>query len=423
MLERGSIDIASPEIYERAGIPHAAFAQLRDAAPVYWHPWTNERGGFWAITRHEDVYRVSRDATTFCSREHVNLWELDDVAKEARRSIIETDAPAHTRLRRLVLPPFMRRRVGDYESVTRAIARALLDSIVDNGPVDLVGALAAPLPIRVIVDILGVPPEDADFMVELSNHLVEGTSGATLDPSAYGNTTPLELLPFNSPAAHALFEYGRALGEQRRRHPADDVVTKLVQVADDGDRLSDAEYCNFFQLLVFAGNETTRSAISHSLMAFMDAPEQLERLCNEPALLPNAVEEVIRVATPVLHMRRTATRDIELHATSVRDGDWVVLWYAGSNFDASVFDDPLRFDVARPVRPNHQAVDPNHQAFGGFGPHHCLGAHLARLEVGIVLEELVRRRVRVEPAGRPARVRSNFVHGIERLPGTISTIR
>jgi cytochrome P450 len=414
------VDIASPEIYERAGIPHAAFARLRHEAPVYWHPWTNERGGFWAITRHADVYRVSRDATTFCSREHVNLWDLDAAAKEARRSIIETDAPAHSRLRRLVLPPFTRHRVGNYAAATRAIACELLDSIVDAGPVDLVDALAAPLPIRVIVSILGVPADDADFMVELSNHLVEGTSGQALDPTAYGNTTPLELLPFNSPAAHALFEYGRALGEQRRRCPADDVVTTLVQNADDtpggqaGDQLTDAEFCNFFQLLVFAGNETTRTAISHGLLAFMHAPEQLKRLRDDPALLPNAVEEVIRIATPVLHMRRTATRDVELHATSMRAGDWVVLWYAASNFDERVFDDPLGFDVARPIQPNHQA-------FGGFGPHHCLGAHLARLEIGILLEELARRGARIEATGPPRRVQSNFVHGIKQLPGAITT--
>ena len=407
-----SIDIADPGVYER-GIPHDAFARLRRLDPVHWHPWDNSRGGFWAVTTKDDLTTVTRDWNTFTSEEHVNLGELDAEAQAARRSLIETDGMPHTRLRRLVTQPFTLRRMAEYTDATRAIVDELLDAMIGAGPVDVVRMLSEPLPIRVIVSILGIPRSDGDFLVHLSNQLVEGTSDREQDPHAYGNTTPLELLPFNSPAAHALFEFGRTLGAERRANPGDDLVSKLITAEVDGDHLTDAEFCNFFQLLVFAGNETTRTAISNGLIAFMQHPEQLQRLQDDPSLIPNAVEEVIRWATPVLHMRRTATADTELHGTRIAAGDWVVIWYASANFDEAAFERPLEFDVARPVKPEHVA-------FGAFGPHHCLGAPLARLEIRLLLEQLVARRIRIEAAGIPARVRSNFVNGVLSLPAVVA---
>ena len=265
--ELAATNIAGPEVYERGGIPHEAFRVLRQHDPVHWHPWDNQREGFWAITTRADLTMVTRDWQTFTSEDHVNLWELNTEAQRARRSLIETDGPEHTRLRRLVTQPFTLRRMSDYQNDTRAIVDTLLDEIVDAGECDLVPALSEQLPIRVIVSILGVPPSTGDYLVHLSNQLVEGTSSRTLDPHAYGNTTPLELLPFNSPAAHALFEIGRALGSERRGCPADDLVSRLIAADVDGDQLTDAEFCNFFQLLVFAGNETTRTAISNGMLA------------------------------------------------------------------------------------------------------------------------------------------------------------
>jgi cytochrome P450 len=406
--ELAGIDIASPDVYER-GIPHEAFHTLRELDPVHWHPWDWSGGGFWAVTTRADLTTVTRDWNTFTSDQHVNLWELTPEAQEARRSIIETDGVAHTRLRRLVTQPFTLRRVPDYETATRAIIVELLDEVLGAGDVDLVPALSEPLPIRVIVSILGVPTADADHMVRLSNQLVEGTSDRVIDPHAYGNTTPLELLPFNSPAAYALFEYGRSLGAERRADPHDDLVSTLVHAEVDGDRLTDAEFCNFFQLLVFAGNETTRTAISNGLLAFMENPEQLERLASDPSLLPNAVEEVLRYSSPVLHMRRTATRGTVLHDTAIAAGDKVVMWYASANFDEAEFDEPLRFDIGRPIKPDHTS-------FGSFGPHHCLGAPLARLELRLLLEEIVARRIALEQLGPAVRTRSNFVNGILSLP-------
>ena len=277
---------------------------------------------------------------------------------------------------------------------------------------NLAQALAAPLPIRVIVDILGVPKEDADYMVELSDHLVSG--GEDLSPNAYGNTTPLELLPFNSPAAFGLFEYGRKLGDERRADPHDDLVTTLIQAEVDGDHLSDTEYANMFQVLVFAGNETTRTAISNGINAFIENPDQLELLHANPELVEQAVEEIIRFATPVLHMRRTATKDTRLAGVEISKGDKVVIWYASANFDETVFENPLNFDISRPVRPKMVS-------FGAQGPHNCLGAPLARLEIRILLEEIVRRGVRFTATGSIVRTRSNFVNGVASLPARLVT--
>jgi cytochrome P450 len=403
-----SIDVASQELYER-GVPHEEFRLLREHDPVHWHPWDWRGGGFWALTKHADVTQVSKDPETFSSAAgHIYLWDLEPDALEVRRSLIETDGPAHARLRRIVSSAFTPRKVRDYEAYTREIAQELLDAAVARGEFDWVEGLAAPLPINVIVSILGIPDEDAEMMIDLSNHLAEGTSDIPLDPNAYGNTTPLRLLPFNSPASHALFEYGRRIGEERRRDPKDDLVSRLVHAEVDGDRLTDAEYTNFFQLMVFAGNETTRTAISQGMLALMEHPDEFERIFREPELTDTAVEELIRWASPVMYFRRTATRDTELRGVPIAEGDKVVMWYVSANYDEEVFEDPYRLDLGR--MPNDQV------SFGAGGPHYCLGAFLARLEIKVLLEEIRARNVRFELAGEPRRLRSNFVNGLESMP-------
>jgi cholest-4-en-3-one 26-monooxygenase len=411
--ELASIDVASQELYEQ-GVPHEAFRFLREHDPVHWHPWDWQGGGFWALTKHADVVAVSKDSATFSSAAgHIYLWDLEPDALEARRSLIETDPPDHSRLRRIVSSAFTPKKVKDYEAYTREIASTLLDGVVSKGDFDWVEGIAAPLPINVVVSILGIADEDAPMMVELSNHLAEGTSDIPLDPSAYGNTTPLRLLPFNSPASWALFEYARRIGEERRKNPRDDLVSRLVHAEVDGDRLTDAEYTNFFQLMVFAGNETTRTAISQGMLALMEHPEQMDRIVEDPALIPTAVEELIRWASPVMYFRRTATRDTELRGVPIRAGDKVVMWYISANYDEEVFADPYRLDVAR--IPNDEV------SFGGGGAHYCLGAFLARLEITILLEEMLARRIRFRLAGRPRRLRSNFVNGIASMP--VSVVR
>lgn len=396
-------DLTSPQQYTRA-IPYEAMAEMRSTPGLVWHPY--EGGGFWAVTRHADVKAVSANSAVFSSGiGHTNLWDLEADALEARRSIIDTDAPDHTRLRRLVSKAFTPRNIRVWEDTTRAIARELLDDYVEAGGGDWVAMVAAPLPIRVILTILGVPVEDADYLVELSNYLVEGTGDQpSLPPDAFGNTTELRLLPFGSPASHALFEYGEQLGVARRLEPKDDIVTMLVLAEDDGDRLSHSEYRNLFHVLVFAGNETTRTAITHGAMALAEFPDQLEWLRANPDKIDLAVEEVLRWATPVLHMRRTAAEDTELAGTPIAAGDKVVMWYASANRDPEVFEDPFTFDLGR---------DPNpHFAFGGGGAHFCLGAFLARMEIKILLEELLASDITLSPRGPAVRVGSNFVHGI-----------
>ncbi len=408
MTSEAGLDITDPAVYLN-GIPHAAFTQLRHDEPIAKRMYADKP--YWAVTRYRDLLTVTRDAFTYSSaKDFVNLWDLTDEAKEVRRSIIETDPPAHVRLRRLGMPAFTGHRVRSYEDATSAITVEILQRALEQRDIDVVHAISAPIPIRVIVDILGVPADDTDFMVQLSDELVDGVD---LPPGAYGNITPLELLPFNSPASHALFEYAKDLGDQRRSHPRGDLVSTLVHSKVEGDQLTENEFANMFQVLVFAGNETTRTAISNGIQQFMLHPDQLELLYRNPDLVENAVEEIIRYATPVIHMRRTTTRDTELAGVSIAAGDKVVIWYASANFDETVFENPLKFDISRPVRPKQLA-------FGAQGPHHCLGAPLARLEIRVLLEELMRLRIKFTANGEVVRTRSNFVNGIMKLPATIS---
>ena len=396
-------EIADPRLY-LDGIPHERLARIRAIPGLAWHPYGDS--GFWAVTRHADVRAVSRNPTVFSSAiGHTNLWDLEADALEARRSLIDTDAPDHTRLRRLVAGAFTPKNIRRWEEAVREITVELLDDFVARGGGDWVELVAAPLPIRVILAMLGVPVADADYLVELSNYLVEGTSDTqSIPPDAFGNTTELRLLPFNSPASHALFEYGDDVRTRRRAEPRDDLVTHLVEAESDGGRISRREYRNLFHLLVFAGNETTRTAISHGAMAQAAHPDQWQRILDDPAMVEPATEEIIRWATPVLHMRRTAAIDYELAGTRIAAGDKVVMWYGSANRDEAAFDDPFHFDVGR--------TNNEHFAFGGGGPHLCLGAFLARLEISVLLEEMAARRLFLEQLSEPVRVASNFVHGV-----------
>ena len=410
-VDAHEVDITDPATFAN-GIPHEVFARMRREEPIALREY--EGRPYWAITRYRDVTTVTRDPQTYSSaRGMTNLPDLTEEQMTARRSIIDTDAPEHVRLRKLGIPAFTGRKVKGYEEVTREITAGLLRDAAEAGSVDIVQAISAPLPIRVIVNILGVPAEDADQLVQWSDELIDSTD---LPADAYGNTTPLELLPFSSPASHGLFEYGRQMREERTRNPKDDLVTTLVEARWEGEALSDSDFKNMFHVLVFAGNETTRTAISNGIKAFIDNPDQLDLLYARPELVDNAVEEIIRYATPVLHMRRTATRDTELDGVPIRENDKVVMWYCSANFDDEEFTDPLRFDITRDIKPPQVS-------FGAKGPHHCLGAPLARLEIKILLEEMIRQGTRFEQTGPITRTRSNFVNGIAAFPGIVTAAR
>ncbi len=409
MSVAAGVDLADPALYDR-GIPHEVFAELRATPGLAWNAIGGDPDdGFWAVARHADIVTVSRDTETYSSAVgHIQIYDIDSDALEARASMIDMDPPIHTRLRRLVSSAFTPRHVQGYRPQVRARVRAALDRICAAGGGDWVTEVAKPIPIGVICDIMGVPEADHDYMIELSDHLVAGTSSEPLDPAAYGNTTPLRMLPFNSPAAHGMAAYALDLAEQRRRRPAGDLVTRLIEAEVDGEKLSDPELANFFRLMIFAGNETTRSAMSHLALHLRDFASEFERVRADRSLLEGAAEEVVRYSSPILYFRRTATRPAELSGTQIAPGERVVMWYASADFDEAVFVDPLSFWVDRPPTP------PN-VAFGGGGAHFCLGASLARLELAELIDEICERGLRVEVLGEPEYVDSNFVNGIEHL--------
>jgi len=403
------VDLADPGLYQR-GIPHDVFSELRAQPGLAWNAIDGDQAdGFWAVTRQADVSDVSRDTTTYSSAVgHIQIYDIDADALDARASMIDMDPPMHTRLRRLVSSAFTPRHVQAYRAAIKERVNRCLDSLHESGGGDWVERVAAPIPIGVICDIMGVPEVDHDYMIELSDHLVAGTSSSPLDAGAYGNTQDLRLLPFNSPAAFGINEYARRLGDRRRRAPADDLITKLIEADVGSERLTDAEFANFFRLMIFAGNETTRAAMAHLALHLVEFADEFERVRADSSLVDSVTEEVIRYSSPILYFRRTATVDTELSGTSIRAGEKVVMWYAAANFDSQTFTDPLGFDAGR-------SVPPANVAFGGGGAHFCLGASLARLEIAILIEEILRRDMDIEVVGEPVFVDSNFVNSIEHL--------
>jgi len=398
------VDLASHDNFV-AAVPYEMFAVLRREDPVHWQP-EPEGPGFWCITKHADIGVVHRDWQTFSSEVGgTSLQDLSEEQIEARKGMLDMDPPRHNQLRAIINKGFTPRAVRAYEMKIRELFIGILDRALAMDRFDFVEHVAAELPMRVFAEMLGAPQDDRRRLVEIGDRIL----GAT-DPEFF---TPEELernrhLPMSSPAALEMFEYGRRLAADRRAHPRDDIVTKLVHAEIDGQQLTEQEFDTYFLLLATAGNETTRHTISHGFLGFLEHRDQVERLRQDPELMPKATEEILRWATPVHHFRRTATRDVEFGGKSIRAGDKVVTWFTSGNRDEDVFVSPDLFDVSR---------DPNpHITFGPGGVHFCLGAHLAKLETRIVFEELLPRIGRFELAGPPERLRSNFFNGIKRLP-------
>jgi cytochrome P450 len=395
-------------------VPHEDFALLRREAPVHWYDWEHGRG-FWCITRYDDIVWVLKDWRTFSSETGATaLEDLDPDQLEARQSMLDTDPPDHTRLRSIVNQGFTPRAVAAYEVLLRELTDAILDRALARTQLDFVEEVAKQLPIQVLCRILGVPLADDERLIEWGDRMIGNT-----DPDMGGlhpaspESREYRLYPFRSPAAMELFEYGHEIAAERRRAPRDDLVSKLVTWEDgDGHRLSEREFDTMFLLLVVAGNETTRQAIAHGMALLMEHPDAMERLRAEPSLLATAVDEILRRASPVIHFRRTATADLELHGTRIGAGDKVVVWLISGNHDERQFERPLGFDIER--RPNH------HLAFGRGGPHFCLGAHLARLETRIMFERLLPRLAGIEPSGPARRIQSNFTNAYKSMPVRVS---
>jgi cytochrome P450 len=393
------------------GVPHEWFALLRDEEPVFWQEERAGRG-FWSLTRYDDVLAASKDYGTFSAQlGGTSLMDLTPEQVESRMSMLDSDPPRHTRLRNIVNKTFTPRAINAYEERIRLLFREVLEAELVAGDLDFVDAVAIELPMRILCELMGVPIEDRRYLVELGNRMLGNTDpdhagreyvAGEADLSAYAH------LPFSSPAAPEMFAYANSLAAERRRTPREDLTTRLVEPGPDGDRLTEHEFDLFFLLLTTAGNETTRHAMSNGLLTLLEHPGERGRLLADPALIPTAVDEVLRWTPSLLHFRRTASRDVELHGRLIRAGDKVALWYVSGNRDERHFPEASRFDVGR---------DPNkHLAFGLGSPHFCLGAHLARLELRVWLEEMLPFLGRIELAGEPRRLRSNFFHGVKSLP-------
>src|SRR5680860_117644 len=384
------------------GIPHEWFTYLRHEAPVYLHP-EPDGPGFWVVTKHADVVAVGRDGTTFSSAQaRGGVIGLDGPTENPEvdpggNLMLMMDAPEHTRYRKLVNSGFTPRRVAALEPHIRQLTNQTLDEVIEAGECDFVVDVAAELPLQVIAEMLGVPLEDRHKIFEWSNRMVGSDDPEYIVPDTEVQAAQVEM-----------FMYANKLAQQRRANPRDDIVTALLDADVDGDRLSEMDFNMFFMLLSVAGNETTRNSISHGMRAFLENPDQYQALVDDPSLSASATEEIVRWASPVMYFRRNTTRDTEIRGQRIPAGEKVSIWYVSANRDEDIFDDPFRFDIRR---------DPNdHIGFGGGGPHHCLGANLARMEIRVLFEELARRMPKIEPAGETQHLRSNFIGGIKHLP-------
>jgi cytochrome P450 len=404
-------NVFDPRIFAR-GVPHEALRRLRDHDPVSWQE-EHEVGiwpagpGYWAVTRYDDVRHVLRSPADFSSS--LGATQIRDPAPAdlpfIRRMILNMDPPEQVRLRTLVTGAFTRRRLERFAGTVRDRAAALLDAVVADGRCDLPRDVTDDLPLQNLADLLGVPAADRALLLEWTNRVIgyQDPEHGTVLTDADGN-------PVNprSPAAlQDMFDYAEQLAEAKRRDPADDVLTALVEAEVDGEKLTDAELKMFFFLLVVAGNDTVRSALPGGVLALVEHPVEYARLRADPALLPGAIEEMLRWHPPVLTFRRTATRDVELGGRRIAAGDKVVVYHVSAHFDERRFADPLRFDLTR--SPN------DHVAFGQ-GPHLCLGAMFARMQLRAFFTEFLARLPQVEFDGEPRRLTSNFINGITRLP-------
>jgi cytochrome P450 len=403
------IDLSATEFW---GLPlgerAASFALLRaEPRPRFFAepevPFTEKGPGYYALVRYADVIEASRHPDVFSSRRGAtSIADLPIEFNEYFGSMINMDDPRHARLRRIVSRAFTSQMIARFEEDVRRAATAVVDDLLATGPCDFVSRVAARLPLKIICDMMGVPDDQYEMVLANSNIILSG-----FDPEFAvqdQNEAVVQLLG----AGQALAELVTSLAVTRAQAPAADLVSALVTANIDGEQLTGAELASFFVLLAVAGNETTRNALSHALMLFTEFPEQRALLFADlEGRIGGAVEEIVRYASPVLYMRRTLTRDYTMNGQDYHEGDKVALFYYSANRDETMFTDPDRFDITRSPNP--------HVGFGAPGPHFCLGSHLARREITVMLRELLTR-VPDITVGEPDRLLSNFVNGIKRLP-------
>ena len=392
------VNIGSHDVFVNS-VPHDRFARLRREAPVYLHPQSEidqPADGYWVISRHADVVKANRQWENFSSGLKGAIMVEDRPDLEMARMIIDLDPPEQTRLRTLVSRGFTPKVIRSMEGHYREVTRTIVAEAVAKDSFDFVTEIAAELPLVAIAELLGLPIEDRHKVFTWSNTMI-GNS----DPEYAGTPDMAQA------AMGELYMYANELAAARKIEPLQDIITVLLSAEGD-QQLSEHEFDLFVLLLAVAGNETTRNALAHGLNAFLQFPDQWAKAKSDPGkYLDGAIEEILRFATPVMQFRRTATHDIEMHGVTIKEGDAVMLNYMAANYDETVFENPLEFDITRSPNP--------HVAFGGGGPHHCLGVSLARLEMRILFEELLVQVDHFEQVAPAERLRSNFINGIKHL--------
>lgn len=391
-----NIDVYNPDHYTH-GIPHEQFAWLRENAPVHWHEHP-DGGGYWAVSRHEDVWTVSRDHKTYSAQQgFVMVDDLEpDILAMAQGQLLGMDPPQHGPLRRAVITRFTSRMLAELEPRVRELARAVMASVDTSRTLNFVDDLAGDLPTAVICSMLEIPKQhwaDIRHWSDLS------TSGS--DPDLGGSADEINA------ATMAMGTLGYQLAEERKGKGGTDLISLLIDQEIDGHSISEAEFASLFIQITVAGNETTRGLISSGMYELMRHPELYQELEKNPQAIPDAVEEMLRWTCPLHYFRRTATCDTTLGGQNIKAGDRVVMLYSSANFDGSVFSDPMKFDICRSPNP--------HMAFG-HGIHLCLGANLARMEARLFFEEFFKSFVGIEMNGEARWIRSNSIHGLKQMP-------
>jgi cholest-4-en-3-one 26-monooxygenase len=393
-------DFTDPDLLEQR-LPVEEFVELRRTAPVWWNAQPHgiagfQDDGYWVVSRHADVKEISRDTETFSSAENTAIIRFNEGMTreqiEAQRLILlNMDPPDHTKVRRIVSRGFTPRAVEALREPLRERARRIVDEALAAGSGDFVEQVSCELPLQAIAELLGVPQEDRKKIFNWSNEMVAYDDPEyDIDPET---------------AAAEIVGYFAAMAEDRRANPRDDIVSKLVHADIDGEALTDDEFGFFVILLAVAGNETTRNAITHGMLAFFDHPDQWELFKRERP--ETAADEIVRWATPIVSFQRTAIRDTVLSGVEIKKGQRVGMFYSSANFDPDVFEDPQRFDITR---------DPNpHLGFGGQGAHYCLGANLARLEIGLMFNAIADVVPDIAKVGDPRRLRSGWINGVKEV--------
>ncbi|NLU83311.1 cytochrome P450 [Rhodococcus sp. HNM0569] len=393
-------DFTDPAVIER-GVPFEQYRELRRTSPVWWNPQPRGVGGFdddgfWVVSRHDDVREVSRRSDIFSNHARGAIPRLeDDISREEFEAtlfvLINKDAPEHSQLRRLVSPLFTPRAIEGLRATLTERAHRIVADAVAAGSGDFVTQVASELPMHAIAELIGIPEADRRKLYEWTGRMT-------------GYDDP-ELAAETRMASAEVLAYAWNAAESRRAEPQDDIITRLIEAEIDGDALTSEQFGFFVVMLAVAGNETTRNATTHGILAFMEHPEQWELFRRTRPR--SAVDEIIRWATPLTALQRTAVEDTELGGQHIRAGDRVVLLYGSANFDEDVFDDPDTFDITR---------DPNpHLSFGGTGAHYCIGANLARMEIGIIFDAIAEHAPDIARLGDPVRLRSGWLNGVKSM--------